>query len=75
MGEDVNVPKSPVRVGLWEINVQFPVRTGLWEINVQFPVRTGLWEIIVQFPVRTGLWGIISVPQSLLFTQAYGRVS
>ena len=62
MGEDVNVPKSPVRVGLWEINVHFPVRTGLWEINVQFPVRTDLW-------------GIILVWQSLLFTQAYGRVS
>lgn len=46
-GEDINVQKSPVRIGLWEINVEFPVRTGLWENNVR----------------------------SLLFTQAYGRIS
>lgn len=46
-GEDINVQKSPVCIGLWEINVQFPVRTGLWEINVQFPVCTGLWGIIL----------------------------
>lgn len=38
MGEDLNVQKSPVRTGFWEINVQFPVRTGLWEITLMCKV-------------------------------------